>query len=58
MIGQLSQVLGANGINISQMHNASKGENAYNLVDVDNEVGTEVLTQLRAIDGVLSVRVV
>jgi D-3-phosphoglycerate dehydrogenase len=58
MIGQLSAALGAAGINIAQMHNASRGDHAYNLVDVDNEVGEDVIAQLRAIDGVLSVRVI
>ena len=58
MIGQLSHVLGVAGINIAQMHNASRGDHAYNLVDVDNEVGAEVVEHLRAIDGVLSVRVI
>ncbi|MBI2396538.1 MAG: phosphoglycerate dehydrogenase [Xanthomonadales bacterium] len=58
MIGQLSATLGAAGINIAQMHNASRGDHAYNLVDVDNEVGPAVVEQLRAIDGVLSVRVI
>jgi len=58
MIGQLSATLGAAGINIAQMHNASRGDHAYNLVDVDNEVGPEVIEQLRAIDGVLMVRVI
>jgi D-3-phosphoglycerate dehydrogenase len=58
MIGQFSATLGAAGINIAQMHNASRGDHAYTLVDVDNEVGAEVVEQLRAIDGVLSVRVI
>lgn len=58
MIGQLSATLGAAGINIAQMHNASRGDHAYNLVDVDNDVGVDVVEQLRAIDGVLSVRVI
>lgn len=58
MIGQISQVLGNAGINIAQMHNASRGELAYNLVDVEAPVGDRVLGELRAIDGVLSVRVI
>ena len=58
MIGQFSATLGAAGINIAQMHNASRGDHAYTLVDVDNEVGADVAEQLRAIDGVLSVRVI
>lgn len=58
MIGQLSQVLGAAGINISQMHNASRGDYAYNLIDADEDVGAQVIENLKAIDGVLSVRVI
>jgi D-3-phosphoglycerate dehydrogenase len=58
MIGQISQVLGNAGINIAQMHNASRGELAYNLVDVEAPVGEAVVSELRAIDGVLSVRVI
>jgi D-3-phosphoglycerate dehydrogenase len=38
------------------MVNKSRGEMAYTLVDVDSPVGDAVLDDLRAIDGVLSVR--
>jgi D-3-phosphoglycerate dehydrogenase len=58
MIGQLSHVLGAAGLNIAQMHNASRGELAYNLVDVDSPVPEQVLRELGAIDGILCVRVI
>jgi D-3-phosphoglycerate dehydrogenase len=58
MIGQISQVLGNAGINIVQMHNASRGELAYNLVDVESVVGDSVASQLSMIEGVLSVRVI
>jgi D-3-phosphoglycerate dehydrogenase / 2-oxoglutarate reductase len=58
MIGQLSHVFGAAGLNIHQMQNASRGDYAYNLVDVDQKVSPSVLIQLRAIEGILSVRVI
>ena len=60
MIGRLSHVLGEAGINIHQMHNASRGDLAYNLVDVDvdSEVSESVIAQIAAIDGILSLRVV
>ncbi|MCB1561233.1 MAG: 3-phosphoglycerate dehydrogenase [Xanthomonadales bacterium] len=58
MIGQLSQVLGAAGINIHQMHNASRGELAYTLIDTDSDVDADALAALRAIDGVLRLRIV
>ena len=58
MIGQLSHALGVAGLNINQMHNASRGEIGYNLIDVDQPVPEAVVKQLCAIEGMLSVRVV
>lgn len=58
MIAQVTQLLGGRGLNIAQMHNASRGELAYNLLDIDGEVAPEVVADLRRIEGVLSVRVV
>jgi len=58
MIGQLSHVLGVAGLNISQMHNASKGEIAYNVLDVDSAVPESAIQAIAAIEGILSVRVV
>ncbi len=58
MIAQVTQLLGGRGLNIAQMHNASRGELAYNLLDIDGEVPSEVVRELRRIEGVLSVRVV
>ncbi|MEZ5442766.1 MAG: phosphoglycerate dehydrogenase [Lysobacterales bacterium] len=58
MIGQLTHVIGESEVNITQMHNASRGDFAYNIVDVDAAVGENLVTALRAIDGILSVRVI
>jgi D-3-phosphoglycerate dehydrogenase len=58
MIGQLSHALGAAGLNIAQMHNASRGELAYNLVDVDTPVTEAVVREIASIDGILAVRVI
>ena len=56
MIGQLSHALGAAGVNIHQMHNASRGDLAYTLVDTDSEVDQAILDEIAGIDGILSVR--
>lgn len=56
MIGQLTHALGAAGVNIAQMHNASRGELAYTLVDTDSEVDAAILGQIASIEGILSVR--
>lgn len=58
MIGQLSQALGSAGLNIHQMQNASRGDYAYNLVDVDQAVSADVIGKLQAIEGILLVRVI
>jgi D-3-phosphoglycerate dehydrogenase / 2-oxoglutarate reductase len=57
IIGRIGTLLGSNGINIAAMQwsRNKKGENAVSFVSVDGEVGNEVLSQLRQMDGVLKV---
>jgi D-3-phosphoglycerate dehydrogenase / 2-oxoglutarate reductase len=57
MVGQISTCLAARQINIADLLNKSRGEYAYTLIDVDGEVGAELLAQIRAIDGVLAARI-
>jgi D-3-phosphoglycerate dehydrogenase len=56
MLGQISTAMARAGLNIHTMVNNSRGDMAYTLVDVDSAVGGEVLEEIRAIAGVLSVR--
>jgi D-3-phosphoglycerate dehydrogenase len=56
MVGQISAVLAAAGLNIHNMVNKSKGDMAYTLVDVDSAVADAVIAQLAGIEGVLGVR--
>ncbi|MDP1645905.1 MAG: phosphoglycerate dehydrogenase [Thiobacillus sp.] len=56
MVGQISSVLAAAGLNIHNMVNKSKGDMAYTLVDVDSAATAAVMQQLSAIAGVLAVR--
>lgn len=57
MIGQFTTVLGQSDINISHMANQSRGEYAYTLMDLDTAVTEDALKQMKAIEGVLKVRV-
>ena len=57
MLAQISATLGQAGENIIDMLNKSRGEVAYTLADVEMPLAEPVLAQLRAIDGVLKVRV-
>ena len=56
MLGSISHALGRRKINIHNMLNKSKGEMAYTLVDADSPVPSEVVKELAALNGVLSVR--
>ena len=58
MIGQYTTVRGEADIKVSDMTNKAKGDYAYALLDLDSPVTDEVVAKLRAIDGVLRVRVV
>jgi D-3-phosphoglycerate dehydrogenase len=40
------------------MLNKSKGDIAYNIIDVDGEVGEEVLDKLLEVDGIIFAKVV
>lgn len=56
MLGQISTTLARANLNILDMLNKSKGELAYTLTDVEGAIPAEVLGELAAIDGVMSVR--
>ncbi len=58
MIGQLSHVLGEAGVNIAQMHNASRGDIAYTLIDLDSPASTSLINAIGKIEGILSVRAI
>lgn len=57
LVAQVSHVLGKSSVNIAHMLNESRGDIAYTLVDVDDEVDDSVLDALSGIDGLLKVRV-
>lgn len=58
MIAQYTTILGEADINVSDMTNKAKGDYAYALLDLDSPVTDEVVAKLRAIEGVLRVRVI
>jgi len=58
MVGQISTCLASAGLNIADLLNKSRGEYAYTLIDADGAVPEEVVGKIKAIDGVLSARLV
>jgi D-3-phosphoglycerate dehydrogenase len=58
MIGQIATSLGELGLNIADMTNVSRGDLAYNLIDIENGVDEEALSRLSAIENVINVRLI
>ena len=58
MIGQIATALGDLNLNIAEMTNVSRGEVAYNLIDIENEVNEESILKLSEIEDVISVRLI
>ncbi|HXN80164.1 MAG TPA: phosphoglycerate dehydrogenase [Steroidobacteraceae bacterium] len=58
MVGQISTCLAAHRINIADLLNKSRGEYAYTLIDADGALSSELLAKIRAIQGVLSARII
>lgn len=58
MVGQITAILASEGINIADMLNKSKGNLAYNIIDIDNEISDKSIQKIRGIEGVTMVRVI
>lgn len=57
MIKQITDVIAAEGINIQDMMNKSKGEYAYTIIDTDVKVTEENISSIRTIPNIISIRV-
>ena len=58
IIGQVTSMLAADGINISDYLNKHKNDYAYNIVDVESEIPENIIDKLKSIDGIISVRII
>jgi D-3-phosphoglycerate dehydrogenase len=62
MVGQITQALSSFNLNIADMVNRSRGEYAYTLIDIDNEVNGDVVPQLEEkinqIKGIVTTRII
>ena len=58
MVGQITAVLADDRINIVDMLNRSRGDLAYNIIDIDGEISVKSVEKIRKIDGVLMARVI
>ena len=58
MIAAVTAVAGTAGVNIENMVNASRKSYAYTMLDIPETVTDAMLDQIRAIDGVIRVRLI
>ena len=58
MVGQITTILAAANINITDLINHHQNEFAYNIIDTEQEIPGSALEQLRRIDGIIRVRAI
>lgn len=58
MMSQITSCFGKEKINIDNLLNKSKKENAYTIADVQGESFDRVVEQLKAVEGVIKVRII
>ncbi|WP_273126808.1 phosphoglycerate dehydrogenase [Bacillus weihaiensis] len=62
MVGQITGVLSTFTLNIADMVNRSRGEYAYTMIDIDNNVNGEIIPQLEeklaTIEGIVTSRII
>lgn len=58
MLANLSKIVSDNSINISNMLNKSKKENAFTIIDLEGSASDNIIDVILAIDGVYSARLI
>lgn len=62
MVGQITNAISSYQLNIADMVNRSRGEYAYTMIDIDNEVNEDaipaIVNNIKNIDGLVTVRLI
>lgn len=56
MLGSITSILAEHELNVIDLLNKSRGDIAYNLIDVESKPSDAVIEQLSAVDGIINVR--
>jgi D-3-phosphoglycerate dehydrogenase len=56
MVRQITKAIAEEEANIVDMLNKSKGEFAYTLIDIEEEISSTVIENIKKVDGILKVR--
>jgi len=57
MIEKITRLLADNKLNIADMINKSKGNIAYNIIDVEGDINPDLVTKIQSLAGIVAVRV-
>jgi len=58
MIGQITPLLAHANINIADMLNRSKGDYAFNIIDIDGEADEMIINQVKQVPGVIMLKTI
>ena len=58
MIEKITRMLADNKLNIADMINKSKGNIAYNIIDVEGDTNGDLVKKIQSLDGIVAVRVI
>jgi D-3-phosphoglycerate dehydrogenase / 2-oxoglutarate reductase len=58
MLASITTLLSKDGVNVENMSNKSRGDYAYTIVDLGTRVDTAVVADVKALSGVIRVRVI
>lgn len=56
MLGSITSIIGSEGVNISNMLSRAKGDFAYLMLDLDEELSTDALARISGLNDVIRVR--
>jgi len=57
MIEKITHLFADNKLNIADMINKSRGNLAYNIIELEGDINTDLVKKIQAIEGVVAVRV-
>ncbi|MDQ6595298.1 3-phosphoglycerate dehydrogenase [Bacillus salipaludis] len=62
MVGQITSAISSYDLNIADMVNRSRGDYAYTMIDIDNEVNSDILPaieeKINQIEGIVTARII
>lgn len=58
MLSSISSAFAAEGINIENMINKSKGDYAYTIVDTNSDINKDIVSHIRSVNGIVRIRII